>query len=627
MAQYQARDYALMALHFIALLFALGVTITTMIMVVASDDQHTPFHITNTFLSKYDSESPLNTYIPVSEPPTPTEIQTTFYTCLMQAEVAVDSKYNCKKDDMYTYKACVDGLINPTFRVQRMVASIKQILGEYDGKSIEVIQLPSWLTSIDLSSTLISTLTNETTRYALKQQLATQSTSLAIRVLEAIETSETVVGIPSCFDQTRAKFLTEYSPSYDVGTTFDSLWKCASDVIIVEPIHKHAYEKCIPLSAWPARDVMQTPYSDTLLGSYNKYFILWIGMWLLTSFAVYTSPGMPSPTTENGKPKLFTARAGKGLVTFGFVWNLAAIVIVLIRSFTKADSFQDAPMSIQTVYLTLFFTITASIYFGREVYELFFLSDRPPEFKFKGTSTRVSAAMGQLKRNNRGRTYQGIAAFMEPASPNNEVSDEEYSPLVAPVWNDAWFFTDALLFLAVAGTSYDVVTVDIVASVFCILCAALCNSALVRLLYEGYVKSSARVQGMEDSLFVIRVMAVIATVSALFFSLVMFILVAMRFGSKLITFYSAFTSLVPQVVWLIVVLAMEMGQVKTLKGFFWTTSSLFCVSVFIRAVFVVVLLSFFNYDYQKTVGDDDSLYKLLGYINTDSASTYPYISR
>ncbi len=619
-----------MALHLIALLFALGVTLSTMIMVVSSDDQRAPFHITNTFLSKYDSESPLNTYIPVSEPTSSDQVHTVFYTCLMQAEVAVDSKYNCKNDNMYIYKACVDGLVNSTFRVQRMVASIREILGEYNGQSVEVIQLPSWLTSLDSSQTLVSTLTSDVTRYALKQQLATQSTSLAVRILEAITVSETMEGIPACFDQTKTKFLTEYSESYDLGTAFDSLWKCTANVILVEPIQKRAYEKCIPLSHWPARDVMQTPYSDTLLGSYNKYFILWIGLWLLTSFAVYTSPGWPSPTTENGKPKMFLARAGKGMVTFGFVWNLAAIIIVLIRSFTKADSFQDAPMSIQTVFVTLFFTITASIYFGREVYELFFLSDRPPEFKFKGTSTKVSAAITQQRRNNKGRTYQGIAAFMEPANTSSDVSDEEYSPLVAPVWNDAWFFTDALLFLAVAGTSYDVVTADIVASVFCILCAALCNSALVRLLYEGYVKFSARagpaLQGFEDSLFVIRVMAIIAKVSALFFTLVMFILVAMRFGSKLVTFYAAFTSLLPEVIWLVVVLSMEMGQMRTNKGFFWTTSIVFCVGVIIRMAFVAILLSTFNYDYQKTVGDDDSLYKLLAYINTDSASTYPYIS-
>lgn len=629
MAQYQTRDYVLIATHLIALLFALGVTLTTMILVVTSDGDHTPFHITNTLLSKYDSESPLNTYIPVSEPPSVDSVQRVFYTCLMQSEVAVDSMYNCRKDSLTTYQTCVDSMVTPTFRVQRMLVSIKQILGEYDGKSVEVVQLPTWLTSADTTARLQEMLAANATRYALKQQLATQSTSLAVRILETINTAETMSGLPACFDRVKTTFLTEYSASYDLSTAFDSLWKCTSDLILVQPIHKRAYQKCIPLSAWPAKDIMQNPYSDTLFGSYNKYFVLWIATWLLTSFAVYTSPGWPSPASENGKPKYFFARAGKAMVSFGFVWNLAAVIIVVIRTFAPASSFKDAPMSIQTAFLTLFFTISASVYFGREVYELFFLSDKPPEFKFMGTSTTASATFSKQRRQSQGRVYQGISAFMEPTSASADVPDEEYSPLVAPVWNDAWFFTDALLFLSVVGTSYDTVTVDIVVCVFCIMCAALCNSALVRLLYEGYIKLSNRsgpaMKDASESIFVVRVMAVIACITALFFSIVIIILVAMRFGAKLITFYSAFTSLVPQVIWLAVVLSMEYGQIRTNKGFFWTTSSCFGANVVIRMVFVTMLLSTFNYDYKKTVGDDDSLYRLLSYVNTDSSSAYSYV--
>jgi hypothetical protein len=630
---YQQNNYALLVLHFIALLFALCVTIATMSMVVSSDDKRTPFHITNTILSKYDSESPINTYIPVSKPPSIDQFQETFYTCLMYAEVAVDDTYKCPKDNLDVYKTCLNGLISPTFRVQRMISSVRQIIAEYDGKSVDVTQLPAVFTSVDTITTLPTVLASNSSRFAIKQQLAAQSTSLSIRLLEAVIASETMTGIPTCLDQTKTRFLTEYSANYDLSTAFDSMWKCTSDVILIQHVQKRAYEKCIPLSAWPAKDIMQNPYSDTLLGSYNKYFVLWIGVWLLTSFAVYTSPGLSSPATDNGKPKFFTARAGKGLVSFSLVWNLAAVIIVLIRTFTSADSFNDAPMSIQTALVTLFFTISASIYFGREVYELFYLSDRPPEFKFKGTSTKVSAALNQ-RRHNGGRVYQGISAFMETSGYTQDIPDEEYTPLVAPVWNDAWFFTDALLFLAVAGTSYDTVTADIVICVFCILSAALCNSALVRLMYEGYVNDKNKpkpaqapqvVQSLNESLFVIRVMAIIASITALFFSIIVSILVFMRFGSKLISLYCILTSLLPQVFWLLLVLVMDYGQVNTLRGFFDVTSSTFGVNVIIRMAFVSTLLYYFNYDYNSTVGDSDSLLKLLSYLNTESVATPSYI--
>lgn len=634
MPQYKSGDYILMAFHVVATLFALGLTLTTMILVLQSNEERTPFHITNTFLSTYESESPLNTYTPVSEPPTLTQINNTFYTCLMNAEVAVDDMYKCKKDSLDGYRFCINNLVDTPFRVKRMMNSIRKILGGYDDESVEVSQLPTWLTSADTPATLQTWLSSDTTRFALKQQLAAQTTSLSIRILEAITAAELMTGIPACFGTVSSASLTDYSPAYDAAAAFDGLWKCTSDVILVEPVHKRAYEKCIPLSAWPAKDVMQTPYTSTLLGSYNKYFLLWIGLWLLTSFAVYTFPGWSSAASENGKPKSFLARAGKGYVTFGFIWNIAAIIIVLVRTFAPADAFDDAPMSIQTSLFALFFTVSATIYFGMEVYELFYLSDRPPELKFKGTSTRASAAF-QQKRQSNGRVYQGISAFMDvPPTLTNDVPDEEYAPLVAPVWNDAWFFADALLFLTIVGQSYDVVTADIVVCVFCILAASLSNSALVRLVYEGYVNDNNKpklaqnqqvLKNVQESAFVIRVMSVIAAVMGLFFNIIIMILVAMRFKANVISFYVAFSLLVPQVGWLILVLVMEYGAMQSHKDFFWSTSLMFAVGVIIRMCFLAWVVSTFNLNYDRTVGLDDSLHKLFAFVNTDSKVTPSYI--
>lgn len=625
MVQYSTRDFVLMGVHIAALAFALIMTILSMSFVVSSDESKTPYHITNTFLSTYDSQSPLNTYIPLTKPLTRDEVRTTYYTCLMNAEVAVDNVYKCKADNVDNYSNCLNNIVGVNYKTLRMIRAIRSILGEFMGDANDVAQLPSWLTSIDTPATLENVLNNDSTRYTLKKQLELVGNPLSINILNAIVTAESLTGIPSCISAVSVASLKEYSTTYDLSTAFDSLWKCTSDVVLVEPIHKRAYDKCIPLSAWPARDVMQTAYTDTMLGSYNKYFVLWIALWLMSSFVVYTSPGYPSPATENGKPKLNFARAGKIFVTFGFVWNCAAILIVIIRTFTPSDSFKDAPMSVQTALSTLFFTIAASVYFGREVYELFFLSSRPPEFKYRGTSTKASSTLLR-KRSVGGRVYQGLVAFMEPPNYNEDVPDEEYLPLVAPVWNDAWFFVDGLLFLTVAGMSYDVVTIDIVVCVFCILATALCNSALVRLLYEGYI-NRATSQSVTESVFVIRVMSVIASVSGLFFAIIAMYLVAERFATETISFYVAFTLLVPQVIWVSTVVAMEYNMIKKHKGFFWLTSVFFAVHVFLRCGFVAIwILSNFDRDYKLTAGDDDSLHKLLAYINTNSVAAPAFTS-
>lgn len=622
MAQYNWRDIFFMGAHYVALLFSLVISIVVMSFILAADGEHSRFHITNTYLSQYDSDSPLITYIPVSEPYTKDQVKDTFYTCLMTAEVATDDVYKCKKGDLSAYTTCINGLVTIPLRVKRMLASIKGILGDYEGDSVEVSQLPNWLTSVGTPTQLESVLTSDTSRFALKQQLNLQSTPLSIRILEAIKSAEDMGGIPACLNTLSRTTLVEYSQAYDLSTAFDTLWKCTSDVIVVEPIQKRAYEKCIPLSAWPAKDIMQTPYTDTLFGSYNKYFLAWIGAWLMCSFAVYTAPGWPSKPSLNGKPEHFFARAGKFLVIFGFIWNLAAVIIVLVRSFSPADSWKDAPMSIQTVLWTLLFTITASLYFGREIYELFFLSEGKSPQIFKGMFTSTSAVY-QQQRYSTGKRYRALSAFMTvPEAPLTEVSDEQYTPLVAPVWNDAWFFVDALLFLAFAGISYDVVTVDIVISVFCILAAALSNSALVRLLYEGYMNGGA---SNDNSIFVVRVMAMIATIMGIILSLVVIILIGMRFKAGMLTFYTAATTLVPQVFWLVMALCLDAKIITSLKIFFRVLSSFFSLNLVIRASFLCYLVSNFNFDYDHTVKNDDSLEKLLGYINTEGVRLYSYI--
>lgn len=617
-------------LHLISLVFILVMTIVIMSIVLPAEEAKNVFHAENTILSKYDSDSVVNTYIPVSKPPTEDDVSQNFYSCLLEAEVAVDNVYNCPTSDILSYRTCLARFTDLPSKVRRMLALIRNLLGEYnsgDLTSTEFQNLPSWLTSVDIT-TLNATLYNNVTRLALKQQLAAQATPLSVRVLDIITKSETMSGLQTCTDTVTQQVLTEYSLAYDLSTAFDRMWKCASDIIITNPIQKRAFDRCIPLTAWPAKDVVQTAYTDTLLGSYNKYFVGLIGAWLLTSFAVYTAPGWHSKSTVNGKPEGYLARAGKGMVVFGFLWNLVSIVIVLVRGFMPASNFNNAPMSIQTVFLTLFFTISTSIYFGREVYELYFLSKGKtpsifPKITRDGTSTRYI----------NGQKFHAISAFMVPPSDlNMELPDERFTPLVTPVWNDAFVFVDVLLFLAMAGTTIDTVTIDLTINVLCILGAALTNSALVRLLYEGYIKDVSRFAPNRGEappqlpIFVLRVMSVSAGIMGLLFGLIVVILVGMRFQATTLTWYVSFSLLFPQVLWLVYWIVLEMYNGNTQKHFFRTLSALFSYNVIIRAVFLIFLVTGIDYEYKATVGDSDSIKGLLAIINTESSTSLSYLT-
>lgn len=615
------KDWASMLvnfLHWVALAFILALSLIICIFVASSDEAHVAFHIKNTILQQYDSDSLVNTYIPVSKPISEDNVMQNFYGCLMLAEVGVDNVYNCPVTDINSYKSCIDGFANSTSKVRRMVTLISTLLSDLkisDATAAEMQNLPNYLISTS-KDVLTAQLTAYNSRLALKQQLTAQSTSLSVQILDIIDKTEKMSGLSVCTSSVTATQLTEYSANYDIHTAFDRLWKCASDIVITNSIQKRAYDRCIPLSAWPAKDVVQTPYSDTLMGSYNKYFTAWMGAWLLASFAVYTMPFMPSVATSNGKPANFFARAGKFLVGLGFIWNaLGGIIPVLVYGLSPSSNLKYAPMSIQTFFLTLLFTVAASIYFGRELYELFFLSEGVTPGMFPKWPTAQTGA-----RVLNGQRFHSIQAFMTPpANAAQELPEEYYAPLVVPVWCDAFVFVDVLLFLSVIGTANDTVTVDLVVVAFSIIAAALSNSALVRLLQVGFVDVQKVVPDESQvPIFVLRVMSMIASLVGLIFSIVAIFLVGARFGNQTVTWYVALTTLIPQAMWFFYVVSLDMLQTISNQYFFRTISGCFSFALIIRAIFLTILLSGMDTEYKATVGDSDSVKSLLNLLNTES---------
>ncbi len=609
--------------------------------------EHMPFFMTNTFLSTYESDHSIVSFTPYAKPYVHHQVRETYLSCLEEARVGIDN-YNCKAGEKKAYRDCIFNVSTDSTRQNTLVTNVQRAIGSYGSNVSSIVQLPTQLTSLSKADELKAFLADNNNRILVKKQLAVQSSPVATAILKAIVRFESATGPLACADAVQASLDSPQAHHYDVGKVLLGAWDCTADFLITEPIQKIAYEKCIPFEVWPTHDIMQTQYSLTLLGSYNKQFLLIVGGWIMASFVVYTLPGMSSGATSNGKPDNWLARAGKVFVLFSFAWNVGAVVMVLVRGFMPGDSWENFPMSIQTVLLSAFLSVSASIYFGREIYELFIrggdVSPRVAPAPTQGSSETqpmvsddAVASNGSLQmRYHNNRRYQALNGFMRVSGYSSAMlSEAQYTPLVVPAWNDAWFFVDSALFLGIVGLSKDVVTADVVVVVLCILLANLMNSALVRLLYEGYVNevpetskalfdqykirnaSRSDVFNNKTALYAIRVMAMVASITSFLLSLIALILVQNRYEIQLPTWYIAFSFFVPQVLWLVFNLLLDFGFVTDASTFYYINSIMFSFNVLIRSVFLAVNWGMMYDDYKLTVDKSDSLNNLLEYIQTD----------
>lgn len=652
MAQHPVLNWVTKGVHYVSTTFALAITVTLLIQAFSADKARTQFYMTNSYLSSYSADNTIVSYTPVSEPIGLAKIEETYYGCLYEARVGMNSIYNCKTGTMTEYKDCLKNTTKNENKVKRLAFAIKKIMLDYATEVQSIAQLPAQVTRDTLEADLLV----DSKRNQLKLDLAMQSNVVAIAILNEITKTENGKKIESCVGnvQTSLKLLST-TAVFSPATVLEELWKCTTDSLYTEPVQQFAYDKCIPYTLWPARDVMQSVYSDTLLGAYNHVLFAIIGAWLMTSFAVYTFPLFEGKATANGKPQQMFARAGRFFVAFGFIWNVVSIVIIIVRGFSAGDSWAYFPMSIQTVVVSLFFTVTASIYFGREVYELMvrYGSDSGQEQQSSYSQEKASYneqtydengnPNGVARRFKAGRVYHGLNAFMRVSGASEtELEPEQYIPLVVPVWSDAFFFVDALLFLGIVGLSPDVVTADIVLIVFCILSASLVNSAVGRLLYEGYIcevpesnsnlfdkfkdrTQSSIIQHMRESkanstsaavvIHSVQVMAFLSTITALLFSTMAFIMVVYRYGTEVPMLYVLFTSFLPQLLWVILALLIDSKFVTSASAFFSITSICFGLNVLIRASFLSLMAASLHNKYELTIGKSDSLNVLLGYVN------------
>lgn len=633
-------------LHDVFALFAIAATLFLLGFAMTTSSDNNPLFLTNTFLSTYYSDVPAVTFSPAGDPYTPNQISETYYNCLFEAQVGVNSLLGCNGDNLADYKACLIGkTTSDAYRREKYGHSVMEVLSAYQGEAWNISALPSLLTSANASQ--IGVDLNDPEKSAkLMSELMKLDSIISRDLMQAIAAVSNTIGIPGCLRQV------DNSPGvlHDITPVYDALWMCTAGLIHTESSNRHAFDQCIPQTAWPTLDVMQTPYTSTFLGSYNQHFMYITGMWLMCSFAVYSVwLKVESAPTANGKPLSLFSRAGKVLVTFCVVWNVAAVIMVLVRGFTKASDANNFPMTIQTVIVTLFFSVKGVIYFGREAWEIFYYSGATLEGA--KTAPTVTAEIGMVGPPQQSRyiSYRkcapcnNLGAFMRVPGTYTEplLETEQYTPILVPAWSDCWVICDGLLFLGIVGTSTDVVTADVVMCFIYVIAAAVAHSSFIRLLDQGYINEvPSMVDGYKDAYKEnkfrsvayselstsadykkedlarqgLRVMAMVADIATLLFSLIYWYLAFSRYATEPIIFsYVVLSSVLPCLAWVIFNLLLDFEYIY--NYLIYPAQYIFMYNVAIRSIFAFVIVSTLTTDAKATFTDATSLRLMVQYIS------------
>ena len=624
--------------HTAFVLVSLGMTVTLLgLTFTANSDQNAAF-LTNSFLSTYYSDTPSVTYAPAGDPYTPTQVADTYYACLFKAQVGVNADFGCKADNLADHTACLIAKTNSVgYKVNRTVDAIFSVLSTYPGDSWNLTTLPSFITAFNKTEIRLKLSAPWTWQY-LRYSLSLVEGALAKDLLDILNVFDSDIGTQGCLRSV------QQGPGilHDISPVYDTLWICTAGIIPTETSNHRAYDMCIPQTAWPALDVMQTPYASSFLGSYNKYFTLVVGMWLMCSFGVYSAwAGAPSYATATGKPANMFSRGGKALTTLAFVWNAAIIVTILVRGFGNPANANYFPMTVQTVTVTLLFSSLATMYFGRELYELFAYSGPVPAGA--SASRRSSATVApeppgppERLRYTQSRRGQQLGYFMRVPEQGStaELFMPQLTPLFAPAWSDCWVLCDGLITLGIIGYSKDVVTADLVLCFLYVLAAAAANASLARLLYNGYINEVPTSEGGYSALFNyrteskptgdnkqldgIRVMAMVSDLASILFSMVYwYLMLRYATSSLLLIFYVVLSSVLPALAWLILNIALDYDWAFAKNSLFYPAQYIFIYNVAIRTLFVFIIALNFNTNSADMYTSDTSLQAMLYLFNLD----------
>lgn len=614
-------------IHDVVALFLLVILIV--VMFYPTDATKNTLSLTSTFLSTYYSNAPSLTWTPPAlDPPVKAELATTYYGCLFQAQVGFAAPVSCGRASKSDFPNCINAATSTfTYYQKATVSRLQRVLADYTGDGYDLSTLPSAFTG-DLTK-VTADLTVPGLREELIKKLLFLDTAVAKDIVRVVTDTRRQSGIEGCV----ASAQQDPAIRHEITPVFDELWRCTASVIPTTTEEaRQAYDQCVPLSAWPILDVLQTPYSGSFLGSYNKYFVLFVGTWILLSFVVYTAwLGVDSAADARGKPNDWLARNGKVLAITSLVWNIVGMIFVLAAGFQESKD--NYVMTIQTVFLTGGFGILSVVYFAREVYEHFVPAaeaGHQERLVNRGDPMDTSDDLTPNTANSCFRlTPMGYFMRYKGIQHSQPISLDHYTPLLVFAWSDCWMFCDALLLLGIVGTSADVVTADLVRVFLTLGYTTVLHGALTRLLYEGYVNDDgdgkkglpyATLSANLKTTYGLRVMSFLLHIALMVLGFVNWYLILGRYSPGggthgLIIAYLILNHLLPTVAWFIYTFLLEFNAV----GYFTLTAfaqTMFILGAFMRGLFILIAMIMSTQFADANFSGTTSLQRMLTLINS-----------
>jgi hypothetical protein len=534
-----------------------------------------PLFLTYTFHTTYYPHHPALTWSQPIKPLDNKQVASTFFNCLRVAGVGAEKPVSCAGLSDAKYESCLHNRTTSMDYInKRITDSVEEL--------IKATSAPADARALLTGMPAVLTANNNLDAFNMRLGLidtflASIGTPFSRQVRHIYNRATHYRGIQGCIDQADANG----DFRAPLASTYDELWKCASEVLPTTQAQAFRFQQCVPLSAWPARDELQTVYSQQFLGSYNHIHLALVSAWIMASFAVYTFWVGDSRSSEIGRPLDYFGRTGLFLAGLCTIWNaLGAIVPVAAFGFREATSWgqRGFPFTIQNLLITGVVTIAGTGYFLLDCWEQLFHMNRdapmyPPQILRRQITVR-------------GKTMVPLGGYARVSNSASPLDDSETAPWVVFPWSDAWLLTDGLLLLAIVGTSPDVVTADAGRLFLAATYAAAAQSAFIRLFYEGYYNNSEA-----KSKTGLRVMIFLVQIAILWFSVINWWLIFQRYGNVgLIVAFPLLTSLLPMLVWFIFSIAVEWGL--------WLSVPLtqvaqvgFILNALFRLIFFIIILS------------------------------------
>lgn len=290
---------------------------------------------------------------------------------------------------------------------------------------------------------------------------------------------------------------------------------------------RNVFRTCLRKTMWPFFEVQQGIDSDLFLGSFNWLVMLSVGMWVLTSFAVYSVSPFESGSVSNGEP-VYLNRLGWVWACISIVWNVLIMVFLLVLVFRDLTGFEDpnmvVPMTTSTALLCFFVLMSVVFYFvgefsderttmvGAHVYRT--ITDRgggKKEIVKHAHVTRVpsddeeeaeedqTSKHSHHSRSNEDPEGDGmpngarLGNLYTPRVESFKVTEEDvanyYTPPLLRVWADGLVFADPFIFIGMAGATGHLTTSAAWGLFFGILLYRIMGASIARYLYQCFMNN------------------------------------------------------------------------------------------------------------------------------------------